>query len=391
MRHGVSRSWQVWVVVCAASVLGACSSGSSTDGTEEGTVAVASQLALASVLSELAASADPGVSVAASARVADKGIPGFNCSLTAPTNTCDCPGGGSFIANLSNFIPSSRGCDPSQPALQETNFQFQYEGTFANCEVQVCGQNVVVDGDVVGNLDFFGSECTSASTISGLVRTLDRCSGVQVSVGGTTLDVGTDSILFATGTFPTTTFDLDMSGSACGTGFTTSFSSLEDLGARLDPTGACGLPGGPSGNCATFNQNNVDFRECSFDAATQECRFYIQFDGNTDVERTCGDHCEDLGGACLRSEEEADNANAAGQCLGSGFVSNCLEDYNSAICICLLSPTTNPTDCANVVPGDGGFGAPCRNDGDCLDGLPCCVSTDVSEACGTQVGLCECI
>jgi len=49
------------------------------------------------------------------------------------------------------------------------------------------------------------------------------------------------------------------------------------------------------------------------------------------------------------------------------------------------------SDCSDVTPGNGEFGAPCRNDGDCLGGLPCCTSTEVSEACGVQVGLCECI
>ncbi|MDH3486159.1 MAG: hypothetical protein OEM16_18250 [Myxococcales bacterium] len=47
--------------------------------------------------------------------------------------------------------------------------------------------------------------------------------------------------------------------------------------------------------------------------------------------------------------------------------------------------------CADVTPGNGEFGQPCRNDGDCNDGLPCCTSTEVSEACGVEVGLCECI
>ena len=50
-----------------------------------------------------------------------------------------------------------------------------------------------------------------------------------------------------------------------------------------------------------------------------------------------------------------------------------------------------PSDCSDVTPGSGEFGAPCRNDGDCLDGLPCCTSTEVSAACGVEVGLCECI
>jgi hypothetical protein len=48
-------------------------------------------------------------------------------------------------------------------------------------------------------------------------------------------------------------------------------------------------------------------------------------------------------------------------------------------------------DCSDVIPGSGEFGAPCRNDGDCSDGLPCCTSTAVSEACGVEVELCACI
>ncbi|MDH3727248.1 MAG: hypothetical protein OER77_06935 [Myxococcales bacterium] len=51
----------------------------------------------------------------------------------------------------------------------------------------------------------------------------------------------------------------------------------------------------------------------------------------------------------------------------------------------------SPSDCSDVTPGSGEFGAPCRNDGDCLDGMPCCTSTAVSAACGVDVGLCECI
>ena len=48
-------------------------------------------------------------------------------------------------------------------------------------------------------------------------------------------------------------------------------------------------------------------------------------------------------------------------------------------------------DCSDVTPGSGEFGEPCRNDGDCSDGLPCCTSTAVSEACGVEVELCACI
>jgi hypothetical protein len=48
-------------------------------------------------------------------------------------------------------------------------------------------------------------------------------------------------------------------------------------------------------------------------------------------------------------------------------------------------------DCSDVTPGNGEFGAACRNDGDCSGGLPCCTSTEVSEACGTTVDLCTCI
>lgn len=61
------------------------------------------------------------------------------------------------------------------------------------------------------------------------------------------------------------------------------------------------------------------------------------------------------------------------------------------VCSSGVDPVGSGTGCADVTPGNGGFGEPCRNDEDCDEGLPCCTSTEVSEACGVQVGLCECI
>ena len=61
-------------------------------------------------------------------------------------------------------------------------------------------------------------------------------------------------------------------------------------------------------------------------------------------------------------------------------------------CHCIPEEGMAPgVDCSGVTPGNGGFRAPCRDDGDCEDGLPCCTSSEVSSACGTQVGFCECI
>ncbi len=48
-------------------------------------------------------------------------------------------------------------------------------------------------------------------------------------------------------------------------------------------------------------------------------------------------------------------------------------------------------DCSGVTPGNGGFGDACRSDADCDEGLPCCIDTGVSAACGRDVNFCECI
>ncbi|MDH3625411.1 MAG: hypothetical protein OES69_10245 [Myxococcales bacterium] len=78
----------------------------------------------------------------------------------------------------------------------------------------------------------------------------------------------------------------------------------------------------------------------------------------------------------------------------------CDNDTVGAVMPCLCIPEmvgtggtggSGVSDCSDVTPGNGEFGAPCRNNADCLDGLPCCTSTEVSEACGVEVGLCECI
>jgi hypothetical protein len=80
-------------------------------------------------------------------------------------------------------------------------------------------------------------------------------------------------------------------------------------------------------------------------------------------------------------------------CLVPDAAGNC--DFALALdqsCTCRSDEGSNGgTSCADVTPGNGGFGEPCRNDGDCGEGMPCCTSTEVSTACGVQVGLCECI
>lgn len=61
-------------------------------------------------------------------------------------------------------------------------------------------------------------------------------------------------------------------------------------------------------------------------------------------------------------------------------------------CHCIPEAEGPPgIDCSDVTPGNGGFRAPCRDDNDCDDNMPCCTSSEVAEACGTQVGFCECI
>jgi len=328
--------------VAAVYVLAAAGCGD--DGSSAGqptandAAAIVAEQALAGVLAELAASSEPAQTVASSSHSDPKAISGFDCSLTAPVNMCMCPEGGSFTADLMAFSPSSSPCGPTAELLQ-TSFNFQYEGAFADCQVRLCGEDVTIDGPVVGSLSFSGNECTGASSIAGLVRTADPCDGLQVSVGSTNVTVGTNSVLSATGTSPSTTFDVDMSGDICAATFTTSFSSLENLSSQLDPGGVCGPPGpGQPGDCAMFDQSNVDFRECGFEATGEVCTFYVQFDSDTDVERTCEDHCGALGGTCLASQDESDRGTPSGQCLGSGNSFPCSETFNSVICTCLPSP-----------------------------------------------------
>ncbi|MBT8451684.1 MAG: hypothetical protein KJO40_06940 [Deltaproteobacteria bacterium] len=87
-----------------------------------------------------------------------------------------------------------------------------------------------------------------------------------------------------------------------------------------------------------------------------------------------------------------ENNNECGQgffcCLVPDAAGNCNFGLDQS---CTCRSRSAVTDCSSVTPGDGGFGAPCRNDGDCSEGLPCCTSTAVSPACGVEVGLCECI
>jgi len=101
--------------------------------------------------------------------------------------------------------------------------------------------------------------------------------------------------------------------------------------------GGGGDDGPPTVTCANFNQQNVDFLQCGFDEATEVCRFYIQFFDNGDLEKTCGEHCEEVvGGTCIGAEDE-ESKEGPGRCQGSGVVDDCDEDFNSVICSCTLS------------------------------------------------------
>jgi hypothetical protein len=78
-------------------------------------------------------------------------------------------------------------------------------------------------------------------------------------------------------------------------------------------------------------------------------------------------------------------------CLVPDAAGNC-DFAQDQSCTCRSDEGGNGgTSCADVTPGNGGFGEPCRSDADCDEGLPCCTSTEVSPACGVDVGLCECI
>jgi len=109
-------------------------------------------------------------------------------------------------------------------------------------------------------------------------------------------------------------------------------------GGGDDGTGGTGgEPGPPTVTCANFNQQNVDFLQCSFDEVTEECKFYIQFFEDGMLEKTCRDHCEAVvGGTCISAEDEESKEGDA-RCQGSGFVDDCDEDFNSVICTCTLN------------------------------------------------------
>jgi hypothetical protein len=117
---------------------------------------------------------------------------------------------------------------------------------------------------------------------------------------------------------------------------------------------------------------------------------------------TCGDNlgecvedCADFssGGEIGMSEGAlCENNNECGAGLFCCLVPDADGNCNFALDqSCTCRSRSGVTDCSGVTPGDGSFGAPCRNDGDCSEGLPCCTSTEVSPACGVEVGLCECI
>ena len=117
---------------------------------------------------------------------------------------------------------------------------------------------------------------------------------------------------------------------------------------------------------------------------------------------TCGDNlgqcvedCSDYSSGGVIGMFEGDlceNNNECGAGLFCCLVPDAAGNCNFALdqsCTCRSQSAV--TDCSDVTPGDGSFGAPCRNDGDCGEGMPCCTSTAVSSACGVEVGLCECI
>jgi hypothetical protein len=112
-----------------------------------------------------------------------------------------------------------------------------------------------------------------------------------------------------------------------------------------DDGGTGGDTGPPTVTCANFNQQNVDFLQCGFDEATEVCRFYIKFFDDQDVEKSCGEHCEDVvGGTCISSVNE-ESTSGPGRCQESGLTEDCAEDWNSAICSCTLNTGgTAPTD-----------------------------------------------
>lgn len=94
----------------------------------------------------------------------------------------------------------------------------------------------------------------------------------------------------------------------------------------------------------------------------------------------------------MSQDELCENNNECGEGLFCCLVPDAAGNCNFALdqsCTCRSRSAV--TDCSDVTPGDGSFGAPCRNEGDCSEGMPCCTSTAVSLACGVDVDFCECI
>ncbi len=89
----------------------------------------------------------------------------------------------------------------------------------------------------------------------------------------------------------------------------------------------------------------------------------------------------DEGQFCVFDSDCGENLTCDNDTVGAEDPCHCVPEEQ-------MAPGVN---CSNVTPGNGGFRAPCRNDGDCDDGLPCCTNSEVSQACGTEVGFCECI
>ena len=112
--------------------------------------------------------------------------------------------------------------------------------------------------------------------------------------------------------------------------------------------------GTPTVTCANFNQQNVDFLQCSFDEATEVCDFYIQFFADTSVDKTCREHCEGVvGGTCLGAEEEV-SKEGDGRCQGSGSKVGCDAPLNTVICSCTLEAGAGGSGGTGGTGGSGG-------------------------------------
>lgn len=156
-----------------------------------------------------------------------------------------------------------------------------------------------------------------------------------------------------------------------------------------DGTGGTGGQGDLGATCETDddcdpNASSLGVYCCTEDAAT--CG---------DNLGECVEDCSTFssGGEVGMSEDApCENNNECGAGLFCCLVPDAAGNCNFALDqSCTCRSRSAATDCSGVTPGDGGFGAPCRNDADCSEGMPCCTSTEVSAACGVSVQFCQCI